>query len=85
MTDIWVVSLGLLLLFVILAMVRLWLGPTAPDRVVALDAVNTITVCGIIVFGVAFNETVFVDVAIVYALLSFVGTLWLAKYIGGDL
>lgn len=85
MTDIWVLSLGLLLLFVIGAMVRLWLGPTAPDRVMALDAVNTLTVCGIIVFGVAFNETVYVDVAIVYALLSFVGTLWLAKYIGGDL
>lgn len=85
MINIWALTLGLLLLFVILAMVRLWLGPSAPDRVVALDAVNTITVCGIIVFGVAFNETVFVDVAIVYALLSFVGTLWLAKYIGGDL
>ncbi|NLO76880.1 MAG: cation:proton antiporter [Methanomicrobiales archaeon] len=85
MIDIWALVLGLLLLFVVGAMIRLWLGPTSADRAVALDAVNTITVCAIIVFGVAFNETVFVDVAIVYALLSFVGTLWLARYIGGDL
>jgi multicomponent Na+:H+ antiporter subunit F len=38
-----------------------------------------------ILLGVVFQEVVIVDVAIVYGLLSFVSTLYIAKYIGGEL
>jgi multicomponent Na+:H+ antiporter subunit F len=38
-----------------------------------------------ILLGVVFQEIIFVDVAIVYGLLSFVSTLFIAKYIGGEL
>jgi multicomponent Na+:H+ antiporter subunit F len=38
-----------------------------------------------IVLAAAFRQILFVDVAIVYALLSFVGTLYIAKYLGGEL
>ncbi|HPJ56729.1 MAG TPA: monovalent cation/H+ antiporter complex subunit F, partial [Kiritimatiellia bacterium] len=37
------------------------------------------------VLAAAFRQILFVDVAIVYALLSFVGTLYIAKYLGGEL
>ena len=51
----------------------------------ALDAINTLVVAAMIVLAVVFRQVIFVDVAIVYALLSFVGTLYIAKYLGGEL
>ena len=66
---------------IIIAMVRVALGPTVPDRIVGLDTINTIVVLLMVVLGTAFQEVTFVDVAIVYALLSFVTTLFIAKYI----
>jgi multicomponent Na+:H+ antiporter subunit F len=68
-----------------LATIRLVLGPTAPDRAIALDTVNTLVIAAMILFGVIYQEVIFVDVAIVYGLLSFVSTLYIAKYIGGEL
>jgi multicomponent Na+:H+ antiporter subunit F len=52
---------------------------------VALDAINTLVVAAMIVLGVVFHQFIFIDVAIIYALLSFVGTLYIAKYLGGEL
>ena len=81
----WIVSTLALVALMLLAMVRLLKGPTAADRVVALDAINTLVVAAMIVLAVVFRQVIFVDVAIVYALLSFVGTLYIAKYLGGEL
>ena len=79
-----VVSLALLLCS-IMAMIRVIRGPTAPDRLVGLDTINTIVIVLMVVFGAAFNEVIYIDVAIVYALLSFISTLFIAKYLeGGD-
>jgi multicomponent Na+:H+ antiporter subunit F len=72
-------------LCVILALIRVLRGPTAPDRVVGVDTINTVVIVGMVAFGIAFREVIYIDVAIVYALLSFVSTLFIAKYLeGGD-
>jgi multicomponent Na+:H+ antiporter subunit F len=74
-----------LCLCVILALLRVLRGPTAPDRAVGVDTINTIVIVGMVAFGAAFREVIYIDVAIVYALLSFVSTLFIAKYLeGGD-
>ena len=62
-------------------LIRLFLGPTTPDRLVGLDTLNTLIVVSMVILGVASNQTVYIDVAIVYALLSFVTTLFIAKYV----
>ena len=85
MIDAWILTIICLVALMALATVRLVLGPTAPDRVIAVDAVNTLVIASMILFGVVFQEIIFVDVAIVYGLLSFVSTLYVAKYIGGEL
>jgi multicomponent Na+:H+ antiporter subunit F len=85
MIDVWVPAVVCLVILMVLASVRLVLGPTAPDRVIALDTVNTLVIASMILLGVVFREIIFVDVAIVYGLLSFVSTLYIAKYIGGEL
>jgi len=85
MIDAWILAVLCLTVLMAFATIRLVLGPTAPDRVIALDTVNTLTIAAMIIFGVIFREIIFVDVAIVYGLLSFVSTLYIAKYIGGEL
>lgn len=84
MTGVFLFVVAIFAGLILVTMVRLLLGPTVPDRVVALDTINTLTVASMIVLAVAYRQTIFVDVAIVYALLSFVGTLYIAKYVGGD-
>jgi len=81
----YLVVLLALLFCVIMAMIRVIRGPTAPDRIVGLDTINTIVIVSMVIFGAAFNEVIYIDVAIVYALLSFITTLFIAKYLeGGD-
>ena len=85
MIDAWILTVLCLTVLMVFAAVRLVLGPTAPDRVIALDTVNTLVIASMILLGVVFQEVIIVDVAIVYGLLSFVSTLYIAKYIGGEL
>jgi multicomponent Na+:H+ antiporter subunit F len=66
---------------IVMALIRVILGPEAPSRVVGLDTINTLVVVSMVVLGAAFKEVIYVDVAIVYALLSFITTLFIAKYI----
>lgn len=62
---------------------RLVAGPTVPDRVVALDSINTLVIALMILLSIVYDSVVMVDVAIVYAALSFVGTMFLARQIEG--
>jgi multicomponent Na+:H+ antiporter subunit F len=65
--------------------IRCLIGPTLPDRVVGLDTVNTLIIAVMVILSVAFEQVIFVDIAIVYALLSYVTTLYIAKYLEGGL
>jgi len=67
----------------ILVLIRVIRGPTAPDRVVGVDTINTMVIVGMIAFGIAYREVIYIDVAIVYALLSFISTLFIARYLEG--
>ena len=64
--------------------IRIFIGPGAPTRLVAFDTANTLVVTSLVILAMLFNDVVFIDVAIVYALLSFAMTLYVAKYIQGD-
>lgn len=85
MTDIFMIAALITVVIAFGALVRLIIGPTNPDRVVAVDTINTLTVAVMILLGVVYQQYIFIDVAIVYALLSFVSTLYIAKHIGGEL
>lgn len=64
---------------------RLIAGPTKPDRAVALDTLNTLVVAVMVILAVINDSVVMVDVAIVYAALSFVGTIFIARFIEGGM
>ncbi len=76
-------SAGILGVVAVLVLGRLVGGPTIPDRVVALDAMNTLAVAIMILLAVVYDSVVMVDVAVVYAALSFVTTLFIARHLEG--
>ena len=77
-------SLALFILVLIaIAVIRIAIGPTMPDRLVGMDTANTLMVSALIVLAAAYNQVIYIDIAIVYAMLSFVGTLFFAKYLEG--
>lgn len=80
----WLPALIAMAVCIIIIAVRIFIGPGAPTRLVAFDTANTLVVASLVVAGMMFNHAIFVDVAIVYALLSFTMTLYVAKYIQGD-
>ena len=79
MTTFWLVAAVVLGVNILLALVRMALSRTVPERVVALDTINTIVVVLLVLLGTAQQKALYVDIAIVYGLLSFVGTLFVAK------
>jgi multicomponent Na+:H+ antiporter subunit F len=64
-----------------LAAIRLLRGPTLPDRVVALDLVGAVCIGIIAAYAEAFNQPAFLDVAIAVGLITFLGTVAVARYI----
>ena len=73
----------LLIIGTFICLYRVARGPTAPDRAVAIDTIGVMVVgiCG--VFGVITGKDFYLNVAIAWALLAFIGTLALAKYLEG--
>jgi multicomponent Na+:H+ antiporter subunit F len=75
------VGLPLLVIGVVFAFIRLLRGPSLPDRVIALDILSILGIGIIVVQAVATNQPVFMDVAGVLALVSFLGTVAFSAYI----
>lgn len=63
-----------------LAMIRATLGPTVFDRVLALNMFGTKTVLFICVVGFMTNRTDFLDLALLYSLMNFVGMVALLRF-----
>ncbi|MEJ6390492.1 cation:proton antiporter [Gymnodinialimonas ulvae] len=75
------VSFILVMLGVVGGFIRLVKGPSLPDRVVALDMMTVLIVsfCGL--YAILSEQTAFVDVAIVVAVIGFLATVALARYV----
>lgn len=62
-------------------LVRLAIGPTVADRVIALDGLLTVSVMGIAVYGALRGTAIYAAVAVVFALVAFAGTSTFARFI----
>lgn len=69
----------------LLAFYRFLKGPSIADRVVALDTMTIIGISVIVFIAYLMNRFIYVDVAIVYGLLSFLGVIAVARYLEGGL
>lgn len=75
------VSYVVLSIAAVLFLVRLILGPSVPDRVVAVDGLLITVMCGVIVAAADESSAVGLDTVLVVALLGFIGTGVLARYV----
>ncbi len=74
------IMLLVLIVSLFLAFIRLFRGPSLPDRVVALDLIAAIVVAIFAVYSIVVDQPVFIDAAIVLALIIFLGTVAFARY-----
>jgi len=64
-----------------LILIRLFKGPTLPDRIVALDMITTGAIGFIGVYAIITNSTKILDVGLIIGLISFLGTVAFAMFI----
>ena len=80
------ISAAAIMVTMALALVRALLGPTVYDRVLAMNMFGTKTVLIIAVLGFLTGRPDFLDLALLYALINFIGTLAVLKFFEyGDL
>ena len=68
---------------VILSFIRVIIGPTSSDRVAALDTMNVMLTGLIVYLALIFKRGIYLDIALVYALLSFLETIVISRYLEG--
>jgi multicomponent Na+:H+ antiporter subunit F len=72
---------GAILAVMAMALARAVVGPTVYDRILAVNAFGSLTVALIAVFGFLMGRPDFLDIALVYALINFIGTIAVSKYV----
>ena len=77
----WNVIMFLLAAGMVAVFIRLLRGPYLPDRVIALDLISILAMGFIVAYAVRFNQPNFLDVAIILAIISFLGTVAFAYYL----
>ncbi|KPK46869.1 MAG: hypothetical protein AMK72_09155 [Planctomycetes bacterium SM23_25] len=83
MTTFLLIGAVVLLLSAFLCLYRIGRGPTAPDRTVAIDILGTLIVGFCCIMALWTGQDFYMNIAIAWALLSFIGTIALAKYLEG--
>jgi multicomponent Na+:H+ antiporter subunit F len=75
-----------LALLVVMGMVlaRAAMGPHVYDRILAVNSFGTLTVALIAVYGFLTDRPDFLDISLVYALINFIGTIAVTKYVGSS-
>jgi multicomponent Na+:H+ antiporter subunit F len=79
----WTTTLASLILSIalILAITRVVLGPTIPNRALAVDLIASIVICLMAVSAVSSSEETMLEIIIVWALLSFIATVALVNFL----
>jgi multicomponent Na+:H+ antiporter subunit F len=74
---------GVMIVASFLCLYRIGVGPTAPDRTVAIDILGTLVVGFCAIMTLITGQAFYLTIGISWALLSYVGTLALAKFLSG--
>ena len=80
------IAFGMVGAAMLLALWRLVIGPSKPDRILALDTLYVNTVALLVLFGIQLASNLYFEAALLIAMMGFVGTAALCKYVlRGDL
>jgi len=64
-----------------LCLLRTLKGPTSADRAMGLDTFSTVTTALLVLLGFIFERGIYLDVSLVYAVLSFIGSVAIARFL----
>ena len=76
-----ITALGIMMLSVVLSIVRFMKGPSYTDRVIAFDVMTIASLAIIAVIAYLSGRIIYLDIAMVYGILSFLGVLVVARYL----
>jgi multicomponent K+:H+ antiporter subunit F len=65
----------------LMALYRVLRGPTVPDRILGLDTLNIAAIAELMLFGMRLGTAIYFEAALIIALLGFVSTVILSKYV----
>ncbi len=68
-----------IMVVMVIVLLRAWLGPSLYDRILAINTFGTATVLAIAILGFYMGRPAFMDIAIVYSLINFIGTVAVLK------
>lgn len=68
----------------LLGLIRMLIGPDAPDRVISADTMSVTVTAGLTVVAAYFGSALYLDVALVYGAIAFIGVIAIARVIKGD-
>lgn len=80
----WMIFAAVLLFCCALCLYRIGRGPTGPDRMVGIDILGTVVVGFCALLSLQTGKDYLMNVALVWAMVSFIGTLALARHLGGQ-
>jgi len=75
------IALGLVSAALLLAFWRLLIGPSTPDRILALDTLYVDTVALLVLLGIHLRSNLYFEAALLIAMIGFVGTVALSKFL----
>jgi len=75
------ISLILFGLAIVITFIRILLGPTFPDRVIAMDVVGVNLISSIAIVSILFYTKAFYDVILVIGILAFISTIAFSKFL----
>ncbi len=78
---IFIYSSVILIINALLCLIRAVLGPTITDRVLAINVIGTKTLVILVIIAYIYQHTFYIDTAIVYALLNFIITIAVSRYL----
>jgi multicomponent Na+:H+ antiporter subunit F len=75
------ISLALIAISVLLCTFRMLAGPSSADRAMSVDTLATVTISLLVILSFVFKRYIYLDVALVYAVLAFIGSVVIARYL----
>ncbi len=79
--NFWSIVITILAIFVVLVVVRVIMGPTIWDRLLGLNMISSKIIVSIVILAVLLDKSFLLDIALVYAVLGFLGTVLIARFI----
>ncbi len=81
MNEYYYISALLISIYIVFMLLRIAFSKNVPERIVALDTINTLVVIFMIILGAVLRKPLYIDIGIIYGVLSFIGTLYIARYL----